>query len=117
MELSKISLKLECVTDGEAATEYLYKRLENNESLPDLMILDLNMPRKDGREVLEEVKSHPDLKVIPIIVLTTSANREDIEHAYRHHANSFITKPVDLQQFMKIVESISDFWLDHSKAS
>lgn len=111
MEESKISLHLDCVVDGEAATDYLYQKLKNNEPLPDLMILDLNLPKKDGREVLVEVKTHPELKTIPIVVLSTSSNRDDIDHAYKHYANSFITKPVDLEQFMRIVNSINDFWL------
>jgi CheY-like chemotaxis protein len=77
---------------------------------PDIILLDLNMPRKDGREVLGEIKEDPDLKHIPVVVLTTSADEEDILRSYNLHANCYVTKPVDLRQFMKVVSSIEDFW-------
>jgi CheY-like chemotaxis protein len=78
---------------------------------PDLLLLDLNMPKKDGREVLKEIKSDHDLRLIPVVVLTTSAAEEDILRSYDLHANCFITKPVDLDQFLRVVKSIEDFWL------
>jgi two-component system, chemotaxis family, response regulator Rcp1 len=78
---------------------------------PDLILLDLNLPGKDGREVLAEVKSSPDLKAIPVIVLTTSADDRDVARSYELHANSYITKPVDFDQFLAAVRSIEDFWL------
>jgi two-component system, chemotaxis family, response regulator Rcp1 len=77
---------------------------------PDIILLDLNMPRKDGREVLAEIKQHPDLKLIPVIVLITSADEDDLRHSYDSGANSFVTKPADLQQFMNVVKAIEDFW-------
>lgn len=109
---SKLNLNIDTVIDGEKAMEYLYKDLENDrQRLPDLIILDLNMPRKDGREVLKEIKEHQELCVIPVVIMTTSENEEDVKFAYRHHANSYISKPVDMEQFTKIVSSINDFWL------
>ena len=77
---------------------------------PDIILLDLNMPRKEGREVLAEIKEDSDLKRIPVVVLTTSADEEDIMRSYNLHANCYVTKPVDLQQFMKVVSSIESFW-------
>ena len=78
---------------------------------PDLILLDLNLPKKDGREVLAEIKADPDLKRIPVVILTISKDEEDILKSYNLHANCFITKPIDLTQFMKVVKSIEDFWL------
>ena len=109
---SKLNLDIDTVIDGEKAMEYLYKRLkQNNHSLPDLVILDLNMPRKDGREVLKEIKSHDKLCLIPVVIMTTSENEEDVKFAYKHHVNSYISKPVDMDEFTRIVSSINDFWL------
>jgi chemotaxis family two-component system response regulator Rcp1 len=78
---------------------------------PDLILLDLNLPKKDGREVLAEIKSDPNLRRIPVVVLTTSAAEEDILKTYDLHANCYITKPVDLEQFMRVIKSIEDFWV------
>jgi chemotaxis family two-component system response regulator Rcp1 len=78
---------------------------------PDLIFLDLNLPKKDGREVLKEIKSDDDLKAIPVVVLTVSKSEEDILKSYDLHANCYITKPVDLDQFMKVIRSIQEFWL------
>ena len=77
---------------------------------PDIILLDLNMPRMDGRELLSRIKNEPDLKRIPIVVLTTSKAEEDIIRSYDLHANCYVTKPVDLDQFIKVVQSIKDFW-------
>jgi two-component system, chemotaxis family, response regulator Rcp1 len=82
---------------------------------PDLILLDLNMPRKDGREVLEEIKSDPELRRIPVVVLTTSAEEKDILKAYDEFVNAYVVKPIHLEQFMKIVKSIDDFWLSVAK--
>jgi CheY-like chemotaxis protein len=99
--------------DGEEALEFLRRRGKHaNAVRPDLVLLDLNLPRKSGREVLAEVKEDPELRAIPIIVLTTSAAEQDILQTYNLHANCYITKPVDLPQFIKIVHSICDFWLE-----
>ena len=98
--------------DGVEALAYL-RRLEGhaNASRPDLILLDLNLPRKDGREVLAEIKEDPVLRRIPVVVLTTSKAEEDILRTYDLHANCYITKPVDLEQFISVVRSIDDFWL------
>jgi CheY-like chemotaxis protein len=78
---------------------------------PDLVLLDLNMPKKDGREVLSEIKADEDLKSIPVVILTTSKAEEDILRTYKLHANCFITKPIDLHQFILVVQAIEEFWL------
>jgi CheY-like chemotaxis protein len=98
-------------TDGEEALAFL--RRENGHAAaprPDLVLLDLNLPRKDGREVLAEMKADPDLRRIPVVILTTSKAEEDIVRTYDLHANCYITKPVDLDQFITVVKSIESFW-------
>jgi len=108
---SKIHNRISVVNDGIGAMAYLRKEAEFREApRPDLILLDLNMPRKDGREVLAEIKRDPDLKRIPVVVLTTSSAEQDIVRSYDHHANAYITKPVDLDQFAKVVRSIEEFW-------
>jgi CheY-like chemotaxis protein len=109
---SKVSNKINSVRDGEEALEYIFKKGRHvDKATPDLIILDLNLPRKDGREVLAEIKSDPQLKKIPVVVMTMSQSEEDILKAYNLHANCFVTKPIDLDQFIKVVKSIEDFWL------
>jgi two-component system, chemotaxis family, response regulator Rcp1 len=108
----KILNDLSVVGDGVEALAFL--RREDGYAgaeRPDLILLDLNLPKKDGREVLEEIKGDGDLKKIPVVVLTTSAAERDVLNAYDLHANCYITKPVDLGQFMKVVQLIEDFWL------
>jgi chemotaxis family two-component system response regulator Rcp1 len=103
---------LSVAKDGVEAMAYL--RQEGKFAAaprPDLILLDLNLPKKDGREVLAEIKADPNLMRIPVIVLTTSDAEDDILKTYGMHANCFVTKPVDLRQFMKVVKSIEDFWL------
>lgn len=103
--------RLHVVEDGEQAIAFLNRERGYQDSpQPDLILLDLNLPRKDGREVLAEIKSNKDLRRIPIIVLTTSESEEDICQAYELHANCFITKPVDLDRFLEIVRFIERFW-------
>ena len=98
--------------DGEEALEYLFRRGEFRDAQrPDLILLDLNLPKKDGREVLAEVKADGDLKVIPVVVLTTSAAESDVLRMYKLHANSYITKPVGFDQFLSAIQHIEDFWL------
>ena len=111
LRAGKISNQMHVVEDGESAMAYLRK--EGGYAgvpCPDVVLLDLNLPRKDGREVLEEIKADPGLKKIPVIILTTSQAEEDILRAYNLAANCYITKPVDLDQFTKVVQSIEEFW-------
>jgi CheY-like chemotaxis protein len=100
------------VGDGEKAMSFL-RRQEGyaNVRRPDLVILDLNLPRKDGRQVLAEMKYDPLLRQIPVIILTTSAAKEDVDKCYHLHANCYLTKPVDLEGFTTVIEAIEDFWL------
>jgi len=99
-------------SDGEEALEFLHREgTFADVPRPDLILLDLNLPKKDGREVLAEIKADPDLKRIPVVILTTSKAEEDILRTYDLHANCYITKPVDLEQFLRVVQSIEDFWL------
>jgi len=108
----KVKNQLHIVTDGVEATDFLFKRNDYKDApLPDLIILDLNLPKKDGREVLAEIKADENLKSIPIVILTTSKAEEDILKAYNLHANCYITKPLDLNKFLEVVKSIEDFWL------
>jgi chemotaxis family two-component system response regulator Rcp1 len=109
---ARIVNNLTVAMDGEQAMAILRREGRYaNASAPDLVMLDLNLPRKDGREVLTEIKSDPLLRRIPVIVLTTSAADLDVLHAYDSHVNAYLTKPVDLGQFMVIVKAIEDFWL------
>jgi two-component system, chemotaxis family, response regulator Rcp1 len=109
---SKLRNNLHIVTDGMEAMDFLYKRGKHAQvPRPDLILLDLNLPKKDGREVLAEIKSDPDLKRIPVVILTISKAEEDVLKTYNLHANCFITKPLDLSQFVTVVKSIEDFWL------
>ncbi len=109
---AKVSNTLRVVEDGAAALDFLYRRGEHHAApRPDLILLDLNLPKKNGREVLEEIKQNAQLKTIPVVILTTSQAEEDIVRAYSLHANCYITKPVDFAQFTKIVRTIEDFWL------
>ena len=109
----KIRNELNVVMDGELAIQYLKKTGEfSNAATPDIILLDLNLPKKDGREVLSEIKADPLLMLIPVIVLTTSSAERDILNMYSHHANCYITKPVDFNQFIAVVKSIENFWLN-----
>jgi CheY-like chemotaxis protein len=105
---AKLRNQLHVVEDGEAAMEFLRDPARPR---PDLILLDLNLPGLDGREVLEQVKSDPDLALIPVVVLTTSRAEEDVLKAYQLRTNCYITKPVDLDQFIRVVQSIQEFWL------
>jgi CheY-like chemotaxis protein len=107
----KMCVNLSLTEDGVDALAFLRKQGQYADApRPDLILLDLNLPRKDGREVLAEIKADPNLKRIPIVVLTTSQSDTDILQAYELAANCFITKPVDFDQFVKIVQTIEDFW-------
>ena len=110
---AKIRNRLNVVNDGEQAIAYVRRQgAFADRPRPDLILLDLNLPRKDGREVLQELKSDPDLHRIPVVVLTSSAAEQDILRTYDLYANAYVTKPVDLEQFMNVVSSIQDFWLN-----
>ncbi len=107
----KLSNEMSVVKDGEEALRFLRNEGEfEGAARPDLILLDLNMPRMDGRELLAQIKVDEELKVIPVVILTTSEAEEDILRAYKMHANCYITKPVDLDQFSKVVKVIDQFW-------
>jgi CheY-like chemotaxis protein len=109
---AKIANRLSHVEDGVDAMQFLRREGPYAEvPRPDLIMLDLNLPRKDGREVLEELKQHASLRTIPVVVLTTSRAEQDVLRSYELHANCYITKPVDFQQFLYVVRSIEQFWL------
>lgn len=108
----KVKNNLHVVTDGEEAMDFLHRRGKyQNAPRPDIILLDLNLPKKDGREVLAEIKSDPDLKTIPVVVITSSEAEQDIVKSYNLNANCYVTKPVDLDQFIKVVQSVNEFWL------
>jgi len=108
----KVANRVHVVSDGEQAMAFLRREPPYADApRPDLVLLDLNLPKKDGREVLAEMKADPDLHRIPVVVLTTSQAEEDILRAYDLHANCYMTKPVDLMQFLELVKSIELYWL------
>jgi chemotaxis family two-component system response regulator Rcp1 len=109
---AKVHIKLHVASDGAEAMDFLNCEGKHaNAPRPDLILLDLNLPKKDGREVLEEIKESPSLKSIPVVILTTSASDADILRSYKLHANCYITKPVGLDGFLEVVKSIDSFWL------
>ncbi|HEY3328137.1 MAG TPA: response regulator [Novimethylophilus sp.] len=109
---SKIRNNLNVVQDGMEAMAFLRKQGKYAEApTPDVVLLDLNLPKKDGREVLAEIKSDPVLKRIPVVIITSSEAEQDILRTYDLHANCYVTKPVDLDQFIKVIQSIENFWL------
>jgi CheY-like chemotaxis protein len=100
------------VTNGMDAMNFLKQEGGFQESVrPNIIFLDLNIPKKDGREILKEIKADPELKYIPIIVLTTSESEQDIKNTYEHYANAYITKPIDMDEFIKVIKSIEEYWL------
>ncbi len=108
---AKVKNNIHVVEDGMEALAFLRKEGKYAKvPRPDIFLLDLNMPKKDGREVLAEIKADPELKSIPVVILTVSQAEEDILKSYNLHANCYISKPVDLDQFIKIVKSLEDFW-------
>lgn len=111
LELAKIRNRLHVVTDGVEALQFLRRQGDYTRAIrPDLILLDLNLPRKDGREVLQELKGDPELRTIPVVVLTSSDAEKDVIKTYNLGANCYITKPVDLDQFADVVKSIEEFW-------
>ncbi len=111
LDESKLLNCVSIVKDGEEALAFLRKEGKYKDAItPDLILLDLNLPRKDGREVLKEIKEDPDLMVIPVVILTTSAADEDVLRTYQLHANCYIMKPVNFAQFTRVVQTIESFW-------
>lgn len=109
---NKIRNTLHVARDGEEALDFLYRRGAHSDApRPDLILLDLNLPKYDGRQVLEQIKQDPELALIPVVVLTTSSAEEDILRSYKLHANAYVTKPVDLDQFIAAVRQIDDFFV------
>lgn len=109
---ARITNNLRVVTDGELALEYLFKQNQYSEApTPDLILLDLNLPKKSGFDVMKAIKADDHLKRIPVVVLTTSDSEHDVLKSYDLHANCYITKPVDMKQFMKIITMLEEFWL------
>lgn len=112
LEEGKIVNKISVTKDGKEAIDFLEKKGKyQNAERPDLILLDINLPKKNGFEVLEHIKSQKNLKQIPVIMLTTSSSEKDISMSYKNHANCFITKPVDVENFLKVVYSIENFWI------
>lgn len=116
LEACRLANDLHCVRNGEELLDYLYRRGDYAELAtsprPGLILLDLNMPRKDGREALQEIKAHPDLRHIPIVILTTSKAEEDIYRTYDLGANSYITKPVTFNSLVEVMQSLGRYWFE-----
>lgn len=111
-EEAKVANNLYVVEDGEDAIAFLNKEKQHKDKpTPDVILLDLNLPKKSGHEVLGYIKDHQDLKRIPVIILTSSQADTDVLKSYDLHANSFVTKPVDLEKFLDVVRTVEDFWL------
>jgi CheY-like chemotaxis protein len=109
---SKVANNLQVVADGEAAVEFLRRQGSYGDApRPGLILLDLNLPRMDGREVLAVIKEDPDLRRIPVVVLTTSESEEDVLRSYDLHANAYVTKPVEFEEFVAVVRQIDDFYI------
>jgi chemotaxis family two-component system response regulator Rcp1 len=112
LETAKVANRLHVVDDGADAVDFLFRKGKFADApRPDIILLDLNLPKKDGRQVLSEIKTDANLSQIPVVVLTTSQAEEDIIRAYQLHANCYVTKPVDFNQFLHIVSTIEEFWL------
>lgn len=107
----KIINEIDIEKDGQAAIEYLDKNLTNKINLPNLILLDMNLPKKNGIEVLKFIKTNNDFKHIPVVMLTTSSYEEDIVKSYKNYANCYITKPVDVKDFVSVIEKIENFWI------
>lgn len=113
LKTGKVKVQLHTVPNGEEALNFLRQR--NGYAgvpRPDLILLDLNLPKKSGREVIEEIKNDPDLKRIPVVVLTSSQNETDIRLSYSSHANCYVNKPADLEDFLSVIESVVEFWMN-----
>ncbi|MFO1497440.1 MAG: response regulator [Verrucomicrobiota bacterium] len=118
IKYSKLLNRLHLVGDGEELLSFLRREPPHTDApVPDLILLDVNMPRKSGLEALAEIKAHPQWKRIPVIMLTSSQADQDIHTAYGHHANSYIVKPVDFNRFIEVVRTLEDFWFGIVKLS
>lgn len=115
-EESKINTQISVARNGSDALDFLFQRGEfSTAERPDLILLDINIPIYNGHEVLRQIKSDDSLKKIPVIMLTTSSHQKDINQAYEHHANSYVTKPIEMEDFLKAILKIEEFWLQLSK--
>ncbi|WP_100611130.1 response regulator [Confluentibacter lentus] len=115
-EESKIRTKISVVKNGADALDFVFKRGEYIEvDRPDLILLDINIPIYNGHYVLEKIKEDVSLKKIPVIILTTSSNQKDVNKAYENHSNSYVSKPIDMEDFLKVILKIEEFWLQLSK--
>lgn len=113
LEAAKVANRLFVCEDGEQALDFLFRRGEYADvPRPDLILLDLNLPKKSGQEVLEEIRADAELTKVPVVILTTSQADEDVCHAYRLHANCYVMKPVNFKQFLKVIQAIEEFWLE-----
>ncbi|WP_162418699.1 response regulator [Cyclobacterium roseum] len=113
LEDSKFVGEISIARDGQEALDYVFKTNGfEDRNTPDLILLDVNLPKKSGHEVLEELKAHPIHKRIPVIMLTTSSSRRDIDRCYENHANCYITKPVEVNDFLEAISSIEQFWMN-----
>jgi two-component system response regulator len=112
----QVECRLHFVKNGVEALDYLFRRGKfRSAARPDIILLDLNMPKKDGKAVLKEIKETPDLKAIPVLVLTTSSRKSDINATYKLHANTYMTKPVDLTKYESLLRAIEDYWFQHAQ--
>jgi len=110
---TEIETDLHIETDGVAAMDYLYNGINSNEdNYPDLILLDLNLPKKDGREVLVEIKENENLKRIPVVILTTSSSEEDIYETFMHYASSYVVKPANVGRFIETLKNLEDYWFN-----
>ncbi len=115
---SRIKTRISVVRNGQEAMDFLYKKnIYADVERPDLILLDINIPIHNGHEVLSDIKSDPDLKKIPVIILTTSSNPNDINKAYENYTNCYITKPIEIEDFLKAILKIEEFWLTLCKLS
>jgi chemotaxis family two-component system response regulator Rcp1 len=110
---ARIGNRITVITDGEKALEYLF--CNDNKRKPDLILLDMNLPKVNGLEVLAKIKADDALKIIPVVMLTTSTSEQDVLNAYRNHVNCYINKPIDLEEFIVVIRNIENFWLNTVK--
>lgn len=113
LEEARIKNRITVITDGEKALEYLF--CNDNNRKPDLILLDMNLPKVNGLEVLAKIKADEALKIIPVVMLTTSTSEEDVLDAYRNYVNCYINKPIDLEEFIVVIKNIESFWLNTVK--